>query len=222
MIASDVTILSFLGLGFLIGSSRGFGGELCDIVKLVASLLGCIYLYNFVKSELNIDILQFGYVIFAIFFATYIFLGFFIGVILFPLKNLVRIILPGMLDNALGSITGMLKHFVLLLIFLYLCTHMNMKLPTWLNQSVIISKINSYGFNYEFFTNKLIDLKIIKRLDKNEDHKSILPQNNQIKEKIDDVIDVIDQYKSFKKFEKDEKLNNFDKLEDLVNELVDQ
>lgn len=228
---ADIIILSFLFFGAIIGAGRGLSGEISSIIKLIITVIICIFAVDMIEKNLNINIFKFGYTIFAAFFSIYVFTGFFLGIILFPLVSFFRIITPVIIDKTLGFVIALFKNVIILIIASSLILKINYGLtPNWLLDSVIFKQIKDYRFNFSDLTKNIKNYnplnykntKAHKTNDKNTNEPDKEPstqESSPLGNKVNEIFDVIDKYKKFKNFDIEENKNTITDMEQLIDEL---
>ncbi|MBL6621972.1 MAG: CvpA family protein [Rickettsiales bacterium] len=228
---ADIIILSFLFFGAIIGAGRGLSGEILSIIKLIITAIICVFAVDMIEKNLDINIFKFGYAIFASFFSIYIFTGFFIGIILFPMVSFLRIITPVIVDKTLGFIISLFKNIVILIIASSLILKINYGLtPNLLIDSVIFKQIKDYKFNFSDLTKNIknynpLNYKNIKDKKANKEGKeepdkaSSTQESSPLGDKVNEIFDVIDKYKKLKEFNVEENKNTITDMEQLIDEL---
>lgn len=234
---ADIIILSFLFFGAIIGAGRGLSGEISSIIKLIITAIICIFAVDMIEKNLEINIFKFGYAIFGTFISIYIFTGFFLGIILFPLVSFLRIITPVIIDKTLGFIISLFKNIVILIIASALILKINYGLtPNWLFDSVIFKQIKDYSFNFSDLTKNIknynpLNYKNIKNNKTNKEDKEVSDkisptqesspdqESSPIGNKVNEIFDMIDKYKKLKEFNLEENNNTITDMEQLIDEL---
>ncbi|MBT4878649.1 MAG: CvpA family protein [Alphaproteobacteria bacterium] len=209
----DLTLAAYLIITLVLAANRGFSVEVCDIIRVITAIITTFFAAYFLKETIEISIIEKPYYPISIYFSSYIFIGFFIKIIFYPVIILLKAFLPNIIDKLLGFILATVKCvliFISLLVFVAKFSPKNN--PNWLsgsyteiiyekNQKLLKSNLEDYQDIFDKFRESEEENLEQKTKTPKADQETTEP-NNLLK-KLEGAKDLLKYYKIMENDKKD-------------------
>jgi uncharacterized membrane protein required for colicin V production len=232
----DIYILIYLGIAIIMGSYRGFSGELGATIKLFVTLFLSYGIMYLIRDKLDSSLINNFLVPMILFSTVYLITGFVIKFFTNQLVTLIRVILPKFVDKPLGVLLALTKASLIIFIVLFaidkLKEVLNLQLPVWIAESQTNQFASEYygGLTKKVVGDKNAKKMILERLLKQKSDDKDAPKVKNTKEfddlskqdKLQLLKGLLKNYKTpdKKKAKEDEKLKiEYETLEELLKDI---